>query len=44
MDTHYEDYKENNNQWNKKFVGYKYNHYMKIEFPIDNKKTWAGCV
>ncbi len=38
VDTHYEDYKENNNQWNKKFVGYKYNHYMKIEFPIDNKK------
>lgn len=38
VDTYYESYQENNNQWNKKFVGYKYNHRMKIEFPIDNKK------
>lgn len=38
VDTHYESYKENDSQWNKKFVGYKYNHRMKIEFPIDNKK------
>lgn len=38
VDTYYENYKENDNQWNKRFVGYKYNHNMKIEFPIDNKK------
>ena len=38
IDTYYESYREDDNQWKKRFVGYKYNHRMKIEFPIDNKK------
>ena len=37
VDTEYESYQERN-QWKQRFVGYKYDHVMKIEFDSDNDR------
>ena len=37
VDTEYETVKENNS-YEKRFVGYKYRHIMKVEFPSDNDR------
>ncbi len=36
IDTDYEEYQAKDKSWKRKFVGYKYEHAMKIEFPADN--------
>lgn len=38
VQTVYESYQTNDRSWRKRFVGYKYNHKMKFEFPADNEK------
>lgn len=37
IDTEYESYRDENEDWKRRFVGYKFVHYMKIEFDADNK-------
>lgn len=37
INTEYESYRDKNNDWKQKFVGYKYVHRMKLEFPSDNE-------
>ena len=37
VDTENESYKDKNENWLRKFVGYKFTHYMKIEFDADNE-------
>ena len=37
VDTEYESYQERN-QWKQRFVGYKYDHVMKIDFDSDNDR------
>lgn len=38
VDTEYENYRDANNDWKQRFVGYKFFHGMKLEFDADNKK------
>ncbi len=36
VDTRYERYRDRNDDWKQRFVGYEYTHRMKLEFPNDN--------
>lgn len=38
VQTEYESYQTNDRSWRRRFVGYKYNHKMKVEFSADNEK------
>lgn len=38
VDTEYENYRDANNDWKQRFVGYKFFHGMKLEFDADNKR------
>lgn len=38
VDTEYENYRDKNNNWQQKFVGYKFVHNLKIEFDANNKR------
>lgn len=38
IDAEYESYQERNSGWLRRFVGYKYVHRMKIEFPAENER------
>ncbi len=38
VDTKYESYRDENGDWQKRFVGYEYTHTLKVEFPSDNKR------
>lgn len=37
IDTEYESYRDKNDNYKRRFKGYRYNHRMTIEFPNDNK-------
>ena len=37
VNTEYENYQDRNNNWKRRFAGYKYEHAMHILFPNDNK-------
>ena len=49
IDTEYESYQDRDKSWKRRFLGYKYVHRMKIEFPADNQRlgrmlyTLAHC-
>lgn len=34
----YEGYHDKNGNWKQRFTGYRYNHVMKLEFPVDNER------
>ena len=36
VDSEYESYQDKNNNWKRRFSGYKYTHRMKLEFASDN--------
>lgn len=38
VDTEYESYQDYDRSWKKRFMGYRYTHTMKLEFPADNEK------
>lgn len=38
VDAEYESYQDRSNQWKRRFVGYKFNHILKIEFDSDNER------
>lgn len=38
VDTEYESYRDKNNDYKQRFVGYKFNHVMKVEFESDNDR------
>ena len=38
VDTEYESYRDKNNDYKQRFVGYKYTHMMKLEFDSDNER------
>lgn len=38
VDTEYESYQDKNKNWKRKFVGYKFIHRLKIDFPEDNER------
>ena len=38
VDTEYESYQAKDRSWKSRFLGYKYTHRMKIEFPADNER------
>ena len=38
IDTEYESYQDRDKSWKRRFLGYKYVHRMKIEFPADNQR------
>ena len=38
VDTEYENYRDENNVWKNRFVGYRFNHNMKLEFDADNER------
>jgi|BioPla2DNA2_1021312.scaffolds.fasta_scaffold04289_12 uncharacterized protein YggE len=38
VDTEYESYRDERDVWQRKFVGYKFEHSLKIEFDADNKR------
>ncbi|MBQ9768440.1 MAG: SIMPL domain-containing protein [Lachnospiraceae bacterium] len=38
VDTEYENYRDENNVWKNRFLGYKFTHAMKLEFDADNRK------
>ncbi|MEG1607629.1 MAG: SIMPL domain-containing protein [Mucinivorans sp.] len=37
IDAKYDTIQNRDKSWNKKFLGYSFNHQMKLEFPIDNE-------
>ena len=37
IDTEYENYHDKNNEWKRRFLGYKFVHNMKLEFDFDNE-------
>ena len=37
VDTKYESYRDKNNDYKQRFVGYEFTHQLKLEFQIDNK-------
>ncbi len=37
VDTEYENYHDKNNEWKRRFVGYKFVHNMKLEFDFNNE-------
>ena len=38
VDTEYESYRDRNNDYRQKFVGYRFNHILKVEFESDNDR------
>lgn len=38
VDTEYESYRDKNNNYKQRFVGYRFNHIMKLEFESDNDR------
>lgn len=38
VDTEYESYRNKNNDYKQRFVGYRFNHVMKVEFESDNDR------
>ena len=38
VDTEYESYQDRNKDWKRKFVGYKFTHRLKLDFPSDNER------
>lgn len=38
IDVEYESYRDKNDDWKRRFKGYKYEHCLKLEFDLDNKK------
>ena len=38
MDTEYENYRDGNNDYRRRFVGYRFNHVTKVEFASDNDR------
>lgn len=38
VNTETESYKDDNDNWRNRFIGYKYRHLVKVEFPSDNKR------
>ncbi len=38
VDTEYESYRDKNNDYKQRFVGYRFNHVMKVEFESDNDR------
>ncbi len=38
MDTEYESYRDNNNDYKQRFIGYRFNHILKVEFESDNER------
>ena len=38
VDTEYENYRDKNNDYKQRFVGYRFNHVMKVEFESDNDR------
>jgi len=38
VDTEYENYRDENNVWKNRFLGYRFNHNMKLEFDADNDR------
>lgn len=38
VDTEYESYRDRNNDYKQKFVGYRFNHILKVEFESDNDR------
>ena len=38
VDTEYESYRDKNNDYKQRFVGYRFNQMLKIEFPLDNDR------
>lgn len=37
IDTEYEGYNDKNGEYRQRFVGYRFTHVMKLEFPVDNE-------
>ncbi len=35
--TEYQGYRDQNNDYKQRFIGYKFTHQLKLEFPVDNK-------
>lgn len=38
VDTKYESYQDRNKEWKRKFVGYKFTHSFKLDFPAENER------
>ena len=38
VDTEYENYRDENNVWKNRFLGYRFTHGMKLEFDADNER------
>jgi hypothetical protein len=38
IDTQYESYQAKDKSWKRRFLGYKFSHNMKLEFPADNSR------
>lgn len=38
VDTEYESYQDDNRNWKRRFIGYKFTHRFKIDFPEDNER------
>ena len=38
VDTEYESYRDKNNDYKRRFVGYRFNHVLKVEFESDNDR------
>jgi len=38
VDTEYENYRDENNVWKNRFLGYRFTHNMKLEFDADNER------
>lgn len=38
VDTEYESYRDKNNDYKRRFVGYRFNHALKVEFESDNDR------
>lgn len=38
VDTENEGYHDNQGNWKRRFIGYRYTHQMKLEFPVDNNR------
>ena len=38
VDTEYENYRDGNNDYRRRFVGYRFNHVTKVEFASDNDR------
>ena len=38
VDTEYENYRDKNNDYKQRFVGYRFNHILKVEFESDNDR------